>query len=331
MKKSNEYIAESVFETNLKFLQKQNETKKVFFKCLNENKPYEEFRYKLEKIWGTLDHEFLQDQLVEYQDLIHEQTMIGHVKTEIEPEGDSSFLFTLVPLSVILTQEARLIKSKLRDYNGSLRSYAYKLNKQEYLKLKVQRYNDNIVEYVSHEGGKSKYVALNTYASMIQNTNLTRSAWNTTLNDGDIIGATKYYIPYHPFSCPECIRHQNKLMSKQEVIRLVGFAEEGEGDILHPNCKCTLTILEPGEKMEKSSGLSKSEKADIYDIRQKVNTLTLQKERIKTDTDIQKMLGNYDEVDKLNQQRNKINATIRALKEALPTEALQKQVVAIKR
>lgn len=331
MKKSNEYISASVFETNLKFLQKQNETKRIFFKYLNDNRSYEDFRDRLEKIWGNLDHKFLQEQLVEYQELIHEQNMIGKQVTEVVPESKSNMVFALVPLSVIVAQEIRLVKSKLRDYNGSLKSYAYKLNKQEYLKLKVQRYNDNIVEYVSHDGGKSRYVALNTYAAMIQNTNLTRSAWNTTLNDSDIIGVEEFYIPYHPFSCPECISHQNKIMTKQQVLRLVGFADEAEGDILHPNCKCTLTMLEPGDKMVAQEDLSMYEKKEIYDIRQKVNSLTLEKERVKNDMSIQRMLGNEDEVDKLNQQRNKINASIRKLKEALPTDALQKQVVAIKR
>ena len=46
---------------------------------------------------------------------------------------------------------------------------------------------------------------------------------------------------------------------------------------------------------------------------------------------IQKKLGNEDEVDKLNQKRNKINKSIRELKEALPTDELKKQVVAINR
>ena len=46
---------------------------------------------------------------------------------------------------------------------------------------------------------------------------------------------------------------------------------------------------------------------------------------------IQKSLGNQDEVDKLNSQRNAINKQIRSLAEALPTKALRKQVVAINR
>ena len=66
-------------------------------------------------------------------------------------------------------------------------------------------------------------------------------------------------------------------------------------------------------------------------VRQKVNTLTLRKQDILTDMKIQKRLGNEDEVDILNQKRNKINKSIRELKEALPTEELKKQVVAINR
>ena len=46
---------------------------------------------------------------------------------------------------------------------------------------------------------------------------------------------------------------------------------------------------------------------------------------------IQKSLGNQDEVDKLNQTRNRINKEIRELKEQLPTAELKKQVVAINR
>jgi hypothetical protein len=68
-----------------------------------------------------------------------------------------------------------------------------------------------------------------------------------------------------------------------------------------------------------------------YNIRQKVNGLTLRKEEVLTDIRIQKGLGNQDQVDKLNQQRNKINKSIRELKDELPTAELKKQVVAINR
>ena len=111
---------------------------------------------------------------------------------------------------------------------------------------------------------------------------------------------------------------------------MVGYANEAEGDILHPNCKCILTFYDYGTKIIKPK-YNEYELEEQYNIRQKVNTLTLKKEEIKTDMRIQQMLGNQDEVDKLNQQRNKINSQIRELKEALPTTELQRQVVAINR
>ena len=74
-----------------------------------------------------------------------------------------------------------------------------------------------------------------------------------------------------------------------------------------------------------------AELEEQYEIRQKVNSFTLRKEELLADIRIQKSLGNENEVDKLNQQRNKINSEIRELKEALPTEELKKQVVAINR
>lgn len=332
MKKSSQFINESVFDTNLKILRKQNETKELFFRCLDEGRDYYYFKDQLEKIWDTLDYSFLQDQLRDYEKIIHEQNIEGKKEIEVKQRNK---LLPLVPLTIILTQEQRLINWKLREYKNSLNSYAYRTAKEEYLKLKVSKYKDNIVEYVSHEGKKSRYVELSTYTSMIQNTNLTRTAWNTTLNDADNLGIEKFYIPYHPFSCEDCIAHQNKIYTKEELIRMVGFAEEAEGDILHPNCKCTIVMLGDGDKMMKTSNLTKGEKIEAYDIRQKVNSLTLEKERLQTDLKIYRSFrdneGMQDMIDKYNQKIRKINETIRDLKNELPTEAMKKQVVAIKR
>ena len=330
--KSSSFINESVFSSNLKILKKQNETKELFFRCLDEERTLEYFKRELEKIWNNLDYSFLKDELVKYQEIIHEENIEGREEIEEVPTGEEGSLFGLVPLTVILTQEGRYKRIKEREYRNSLMSFAYENDKEEYLKKKVSRYNDDTVPYYSKKNNDVvRHVSLNTYTSMIHNTNLTRTAWNTTLNDANKVGVELFYIPYHSFSCPDCIEHQNKIMTKEEVIDLVGSAEEAEGDILHPNCKCTLVMLSSGEAMIKKSELSDGEKEEIYDIRQKVNSLTLEKERLLTDIRIQKELGNQDEVDKLNQQRRKINSKIKNLQEELPTEELQKQVTAINR
>jgi len=330
MKNSN-FINESVFKVNIKYTKLQNETKELFFRCLDEGRDIDYFKAKLEQLWGKVDYSYMEDEIIEYGAIIHEYNTKGKEVIQDIPEGQEGSLFALVPISVILAVDKKFQKTKEREYKNSLNSKAYEIDKQEYLKLKVSRYNNQIVPYYSKTTGELiRMVQPSTYNSMIHNTNLTRSGWNTTLNDADNMGVRTFWIPYHSFSCIHCLEHQNRALTKEEVIDLVGYAEETEGDILHPNCKCTLTFYDDRTTMNKPN-YSDSELEEQYHIRQKVNSLTLKKEEVATDLRIQKRLGNQNEVDKLNQQRNKINKEIRQLQEALPTSELKKQVVAINR
>ena len=327
MKNSN-YIAESTFKVNLNYARLQNKTKELFFRCLEEERDIEYFKSELEKIWNKVDHTYMDESITEYEELIHERNTGKKETIEIKKDN---WLFALVPISVILAVEKKFQKVKEREYKNSKNSNAYKNDKEDYLKLKVQKYTNQMVPYYSKNTGKLiRYVQLSTYSSMIHNTNLTRSGWNTTLFDADSVGQMYFWIPYHPFSCPYCISHQNRKLTKEEVIDIAGRAEEAEGDILHPNCKCEITFYMDDTKFNKPK-YSYGELQEQYDIRQQVNSLTLKKEEVLTDMKIQKRLGNQDQVDILNQQRNKINKSIRELKEALPTDSLKKQVVAINR
>ena len=355
MKNSSQFISDSVYKVNLNYVRLQNKSKELFFKCLDENRDLEYFKKKLEELWGSIDYTYTRDEIEEYNTMIHEQNLQGKEITKEIPKGEEGSLFTLVPISVVkdVNDKFQKVKErslftlvpisvvkdvndkfqrvKEREYKNSLNSYAYENDKQEYLKLKVSQYNNQVVPYYSKKTGKIvRYVQPSTYNSMIHNTNLTRSGWNTTLNDADIVGINYFWIPYHSFSCPHCLEHQNRMMSKEEVIDLIGIAEEAEGDILHPNCKCSLNMFYGASEFNKPK-YSYGELDEQYQIRQKVNTLTLRKEELLADIRIQKSLGNQDEVDKLNKQRNKINKNIKKLQEALPTTELKKQVVAINR
>ena len=338
MKKSDEFIRESVFRVNLDFLKLQNKTKELYFECLNEGRSEEYFNKKLEDIWGNTSYSFMDREINEYRELIHENNMQileleeAAIMPQLEEEQkkEKSFFKTATKV-VIAGYVTKLVLQKKKEYKRSLKSEVYKQDKKEYLKKKVQRYDSAIVPYYVKKSGKVRHVELSTYVSMIHNTNLTRTAWNQTLNDADAFNRELFYIPYHSFSCSHCIEHQGRIMTRNQVENLIGVeAEEQEGDILHPNCKCTLQIYTRYTDIEKPK-YSLEEQEEQYEIRQKVNGLTLQKERIKTDMKIQKELGNIDEYDKLNQERNKINAKIRDFKNELPTKELQKQVVAINR
>lgn len=332
MKNSSEYINASVFKVNQKYTEMQNKTKELFFKCLDEGRDLDYFKAKLNELWNGLDRTFYNEQLAEYEAIIHENNMAMLEIQETTPKETKKMnkFFTLIAIAVILKTEKKFTNYVKKDYKRTLKSPVYQTNKQEYLKQKVKRYEDEkIVPYHVKKTGQIRYVSMATYNAMIHNTNMTRTGWNTTLNDADYLGYDKYYIPYHSFSCPHCVSHQEKLMTQEDIMRLVGNVEERQGDILHPNCKCELLIYDLANK--RKSKLKYGQKEEYYHIRQKVNTLTLEKSKIATDMKIQKKLGNIDEYDKLNQQRNKVNAQIRELKDSLPTKELKKQVVAINR
>lgn len=237
-------------------------------------------------------------------------------------------LLALGSLAAINTVNKMFQKIKAKEYNTRKNSYAYEVNKDEYLKKLVPKYTSNTKRYKDN-----KFVSPSTYNSMVYNTALTRNSWVQTLNDAKDLGYNDFIIKYHPFSCEHCMAHQNRVMSAKECMNTLGIANETEGDILHPNCKCELTIVKDRNDLysSKYDYLSYNEKVEISDIRQKINSLTLEKERLQSDLNIYKMQGNEDMVDKTKVKITQITSNINDLQNEMPNKELRKQVVAIYR
>lgn len=331
MKKSSSYIDEKVYETNEKVAKLQNETKELFFKCLYEGQDIFYFKKQLEKIWGKIDYSFMQDDIDEYMYMIHKNNLEeANIKEDIEEVNNKqNYALYLVALSLILTQEERYKRTIASQYDIAYNSPAYQENKMEYLKQKVPKYNSQTVPYYSN-GKPIRQVKLSTYVAMVENTNLTKSAWNTTLNDADLLGADKFYIPYHLFSCEHCRAYQGRILSRDEVMEHLGLDEAQEGELLHPNCKCSLLIYWGG-KIDNPNKYTEAELNEQYEIRQKINSLTLKKSELLIDRKIYKQLGAEDQIDETNQKIRSINSKIRDLQAQLPTEEMRKSVVAINR
>lgn len=330
MKNSSQYINEKVYQVNKKFSKLQNKTEELFFRCLDEGRSLEYFYKKLDDIWGNIDHSFIDKEINEYADLI-EKNNLYYTKTDKTVKGSkiSSTILFAIGLGIFFASEKKFVSMIKKRYKSYYNSPEYKRNKDEYLKRKVKTYDNLVIPYFDKYGNIIRYVQLSTYLSMRYNTEMTRAGWERTIEDAELMGYNKFWIPPHAFSCEHCVDYQGKLLSLNEVIDFTE-AEEHEGDILHPNCKCELLIYTPMTKLIKQN-LSMEQIEEYYNIRQQINSLTLKKERILTDMRIQKRLGNMDEFDKLNQQRNRINTQIRELINKLPTKELQTKVVAINR
>lgn len=330
MKSSN--IAENVFEVNLNYARQQNKTKELFFRCLEEGRDVEYFERELRKIWGNNDIQYLESQIIEYRAYLHEENT-GEPMTE-EEKKNMNLTGMAILAGAILTTNELYKKTKTKEYNTRLNSYGYKTNKEEYLEKLVPKYTNNVKAYYSSGEPKTaenivRFVSPNTYNAMVYNTCTTRNGWAQTLEDGDEMGIQLYYIPNHSFSCPYCVEHQERPMTKTECIRILG-TDEGEGDLLHPNCKCEITFYGASSKLKR---LNKGKLTEQYHIREQVMSLELKKEELQSDKAIYKRLydNGYDtqkDIDKVNNQIKKINSSIKELQSALPSTTLKKQVVA---
>lgn len=340
MKKSSEEISKNVYLINVYYTNKQNKTKLLYFKCLEEGKSYEYFENELSKIWDNIDHRFMKTQINKLQKVVNKQNIeeainLGRLEDKYKETEywviDEEY-FRLTPESDFKEFEQRFKRNVLTNYKHAKTSLKY-TDKETYLNKKIDTYNrsvNQIVSYFNKKGSIVRKVQLSTYLAMIHNVNLTRSGWNQTMSDSHRLGQDMYIIPYHPFSCPYCQLYQNRPLTRVEVETIIGVeAEEQVGDILHPNCKCTLSIYWSSLQIDRP-GYSPGQIEDFYDIRQKVNSLTLEKSNLRTDIKIANFLGEQGKVDLLKSKVSVINRNIRELKKQLPNE-LQKQVTQIKR
>lgn len=341
MKNSSDLIAKNVYSVNAYYTKKQNKTKELFFKCLKEKRSNDYFKKELHKIWGNIDHAFMDKQIDKLMATVHsvnveEAINIGRLE-EIYKETEDWVIgeefFKLTPEEYFQKFENKFEKNVQKVYSRS-KNTAKDFDSETYLQKALDNYDKTInqtVTYFSKVGKPLRQVQLSTYLSMVHNVNLTRAGWNQTMSDSERVGNNYFIIPYHPFSCLHCLEYQNRPLSRYEVENIIGIeAREQVGDILHPNCKCTLSIYWDSSQV-RNRVYNTDEVEAMYDLRQKVNSLTLEKSKLRTDMKIAKEVGNEALADKNRQRINAINKTIRGIKTELPTNSLKKQITAIKR
>jgi hypothetical protein len=341
MKNSSEFIAKQVFLTNVFYINKQNKTKELFFRCLREKRSNSYFQNELHKIWGNVNHKFMDNQIEKLMMMVHSNNVdeainIGRLEgiyKETEDWVMEDEYFKLTPEEYFQKFERKFEQNVNRVYKRSKDSIR-DLDSETYLQKTLDRYDKNInqvVTYFNKSGQALRQVQLATYLSMVHNTNLTRAGWNQTMSDSERVGNNYFIIPYHPFSCLHCFEYQNRPLSRYEVENIIGVeAKEQVGDILHPNCKCTLSIYWDSSQV-RNRVYNTDEVETMHDLRQKVNSLTLEKSKLRTDMKIAKEVGNEALADKNRQRINAINKAIRGIKTELPTNSLKKQITAIKR
>lgn len=315
------YIEEEVNDYKEETYDLLDYVKLIFFVYLIKGKSKQEFHNKIKITFETYD-----TKVVEKLDKGYEE-----VKKKVEKVNESDIKQTLIePKENILLKmfkkidtesdkeaKRKFIKEVGKYYDQTSKTLQKEwVNKKAYLSKKVDKYIEieKVIPYFDHHTGEvTRYVDIATYNSMVYNTNLTKSAWNSTFESALRNGNDLVYLPAHQFACPLCQEHQGKIYSLTGAYPGYELLEDvaDKYGTIHPNCKHS--ILQYWGQFE-TDKYSSQEWVDKYEAKQKKQGLELKRSRLKNDRKIYMQLGNVEEVDKLNQKIRTLNIKIREQK-----------------
>ena len=246
---------------------------------------------------------------------------LDHIKQVINAPNTSdiseTYKNTLQELKLDTTSQSTANKKfgvRVKQYyKNALKSVGIdNINIKEYLIKKLDKY-EAIEKVVRYKNGS--YYGIDSYNSMVYNTNLTRTAWSETIKRNYVEGNDLVYVIPHMYSCPLCQEWQGMTYSisghTQGYMKLDTAIENG---LLHPNCKHVI-VAYAGQ--EDDFTYSSPEWEEKYDIKQKINALNLKKSRLRNENIISAKLDDYENIDKNKKKISAINKEIRELKQGI--------------
>lgn len=307
-------IDKEVLLTVQKYDKKLNQTELTYFRNLLEQKSPQEMLEYLQKEY-TIDHSYMIQAIEEIKQIIIKKDKIKTLPAlrDIIPN-----LLGINPIEDFKRSELDYAQRVLNKYIEDLEEIQKQKDKTEFLTTKIRTYTRNVEQYIPyfHNGFVWSMQNLATYNSMLYNVNLTRTAWNQSYKDSVLLENDKFIINTHPFACPHCLQHQGKIYTRQELEDIVGVAvEDGAKEILHPNCKCTLSIYWDKSQLESQR---KTTEAD-YELDQKAKSLQRQINKRRTEKIAFEEIGNDVMADKRRKELTRMYAELRGIKGQMET------------
>jgi hypothetical protein len=220
------------------------------------------------------------------------------------------------------TEDDKYIQVIKKFYSKTLKTLDKEwISEKDYLSAKVDEFDkvEKVVRYDRRKkDGNFVYFDIASYDSMVFNTNLTRTGIRETIKDSLIRDYDVVYIDPHPFSCPLCQSLQGKFYSITgettiyNGMEIESLEEAQSQGLFHPNCTHIPRKAYPEDRV--SDRYTSEIWEERYSIRQKLNAIELDKERLKSDIAIYEKLGNMEQVDKEKQKLKRYNEKIRELK-----------------
>lgn len=307
-------IDKEVLLTVQKYDKKLNKTELTYFRNLLEEKSPQEMLEYLNKEY-TIDHTYMIKAIEEIKQLIKKKDKI---KTFEAIRNIIPNLLEINPIEDFKRSELDYAQRVLNKYIEDLADIKTQKDKTKYLTTKIKTYSRNVEQYIPyfHNGFVWSMQNLATYNSMLYNVNLTRTAWNQSYKDSILLENDKFIINTHPFACPHCLEHQGKIYTRQELEDIIGIAvEDGAKEILHPNCKCTLSIYWDKSQLERQNKTTEED----YRLDQKAKSLQRQINKRRTEKQAFEDIGNEEMADERRKELTRMYEELRGIKGQMET------------
>ena len=319
---TSQYIEEEVNDYKEKSYELLDYIKVMCFSYLIAKKPLHIFekdlKDKLNEYQKYCNNSLILSQK-EIDNIITQERKEYAIQSKLEPNKSilNELKFNLDTKSQIKANDRyyRIIKDFYKKTSKTLKKEY--INETEYLSKKLTQYDkvEKVVPYHNQDGSVRAYFDIASYNSMVYNTNLTSTAWNSTIESAERMNNDLVYVPSHPFACPLCQEWQGKIYSLTGTNKNYPSIEIAlQNGLKHPNCKHPI-LSYFGQK--ETSKYSNGEWVEKYEARQKKQALELQKERLNNDKKIFQKLGNQEEVDKINAKIKALNSSIKEQKQIM--------------
>ena len=309
------FINDSVYYTQTQYYKLINKTKELFFYSLQEQKPASYFKKEANKIWGNIDHSYMEQRIQELEEMISAKNLEG--RKILNPNAKFEQIFPLDSESKYIDIERKYEKVVNKYYKDRLKTINNGfVDKETYLTNLIEKYDkmQSIIPYYNKNGTIRSYHNIASYNSMVYNTNLTKAGLNRTLYDSKLLENDLVYLPAHPGACPLCMQFQGKVYSisgKNPKYPKQSIAIEG--GVGHPNCKHEWVLYWDSSQIQEDK-FNDIAWEEYYERKQKIQSLQLERTNLKVDKRILESIGNYGEADKVQAKIRVLNSKIKELK-----------------
>lgn len=283
------FIEDEVALASIKYEKLLHEAELEFILGLMEDLSPEEFEEFIKNTFYNINHDYMEEGI---EALI---TQIMEINATIDLQRVLPNRYETVPIIDFKAKEKRFGEVLIKQYKlkyDRLKQNEYDL--KNYLTAQIKNYRniEKFIPYYHKDGTIASMRTLADYNSMLYNVNLTKSGWNQSIKDAQILGQDLLILNGHPHSCPICASHQGRIYS----IRGIGYPsvdsaeEDGVG---HPNCKCEWSIYWGSDQLEQDINTE-------YDYEKHSKEVAIDRELryARLEKKLYKIIGNQEMADK---------------------------------